>query len=79
MLFFNIDVLNCRSKSRRLTSTKVKFLFLVPDAMKIAYQCLTCGKKYDTQDKAEKCHDSPIQAFEQGVTRFSKRKGLIGN
>ena len=47
--------------------------------MKIAYQCLTCGKKYDTQDKAEKCHDGPIQAFEQGVTRFSKRKGLIGN
>lgn len=79
VLFFNIDDLNGRSKSRRPISTKVKFLFLVPDAMKIAYQCLTCGKKYDTQDKAEKCHDSPIQAFEQGVTGFSKRKGLIGN
>jgi len=47
--------------------------------MKIAYQCLTCGKKHDSQDQAEKCHDGPTQAFEQGVTRFSKRKGLIGN
>ena len=61
------------------TPIKVKFLFLVPDAMNIAYQCLTCGKKHDTQDKAEKCHDGPIQAFEQGITKFSKRKGLIGN
>ena len=60
-------------------SIKIKFLFPVPESMKIAYQCLTCGKKHDSQDQAEKCHDGPTQAFEQGVTRFSKRKGLIGN
>jgi hypothetical protein len=47
--------------------------------MKIVYQCLVCGKAHSSLESAEKCHDGPTQGFEKGVTRFSKRKGLIGN
>ncbi|QLH75012.1 MAG: hypothetical protein HPY73_05870 [Methanomassiliicoccales archaeon] len=47
--------------------------------MKIVYQCLDCGKAHDTEEAALKCHEAPIQAFQKGYTRFSKRKGLIGN
>jgi hypothetical protein len=46
---------------------------------KIIYQCLDCGRKYKTEAEAQNCHEAPIQAIETGVTRFSKRKGLIGN
>lgn len=46
---------------------------------KIIYQCLDCGKKHKTEEAARNCHEAPIQAIEIGITRFSKRKGLIGN
>lgn len=47
--------------------------------MKILYQCLVCGKTHSSQDSAEKCHEGPIQGFETGITKFSKRKGMMGN
>ncbi|MGD0818380.1 MAG: hypothetical protein ABR986_08305 [Methanomassiliicoccales archaeon] len=46
---------------------------------KIIYQCLDCGKKHKTEEAAQNCHEAPIQKIETGITRFSKRKGLIGN
>lgn len=47
--------------------------------MKNVYQCLVCGKSHASQEAAEKCHDGPIQAFQKGYDRFTKRKGLLGN
>ncbi len=46
---------------------------------KIIYQCLDCNKKHKTEEAARNCHEAPIQAIEIGITRFTKRKGLIGN
>ncbi len=46
---------------------------------KIIYQCLDCGKKHKTEEAARNCHEAPIQIIEIGITRFSKRRGLIGN
>ncbi len=42
-------------------------------------QCLVCNKVHQTLDAAENCHKGPTQTIEQGLTGFSKRKGLIGN
>jgi len=46
---------------------------------KLIYQCLVCNKVHKTKEAAENCHKGPIQTVEQGLTGFSKRKGLIGN
>ena len=46
---------------------------------KIIYQCLDCSRKHKTEEAARNCHEAPIQAIETGITRFNKRKGLIGN
>lgn len=35
--------------------------------MSTRYACFSCGKVYKTKEKAEKCHDSPIQTIEDKV------------
>jgi hypothetical protein len=47
--------------------------------MNIVHQCLVCGKTHKTEDAARNCHEGPIQSFEKGITKFSKRRGLLGN
>ena len=46
---------------------------------KLIYQCLVYNKVHDSLDAAENCHKGPTQTIEQGITKFSKRKGLLGN
>lgn len=46
---------------------------------KLIYQCLACNKVHKTLEAAENCHKAPTQTIEQGITTFSKRKGILGN
>jgi hypothetical protein len=46
---------------------------------KLVYQCLVCNKVHKTLEEAEECHQGPTQTIEQGITTFSKRKGILGN
>lgn len=54
------------------------FDFYLPMS-KIIHQCLVCNKVHKTLEAAENCHKGPVQTIEQGLTGFSKRRGLIGN
>ena len=46
---------------------------------KIVHQCWVCGKRHDTLEAAQNCHEGPTQSLKVGYTRHFKRKGLLGN
>jgi len=52
-------------------------MFRMP--MKIIYQCLSCGRAFDTEEAAKNCHKAPVQAIEKGFQKWYKKKGLLGN
>jgi hypothetical protein len=45
--------------------------------MRVRYQCWVCGKLYETEEAAGKCHDGPTQGIYQHVTRDPYR-GFFG-
>lgn len=45
--------------------------------MKMRYKCFVCGKVYDTEAKATKCHDAPIQPLREDEGRRKPR--FLGN
>jgi transposase-like protein len=41
------------------------------------YKCFTCGKSYDDEESASRCHDSPVQPVEKDEDR--PRPRFLGN
>jgi hypothetical protein len=40
-----------------------------PLRMPVIHQCWVCGKRWNTLDEAEKCHNGPTQSIETKVKR----------
>lgn len=45
--------------------------------MRKTYKCFTCGKVYDSEEKAIRCHGSPVQPLVRDETR--KKPRFLGN
>jgi hypothetical protein len=44
---------------------------------KRTYKCFTCGKVYDSEARAVKCHDAPVQKLVENEAR--KKPRFLGN
>jgi rubredoxin len=45
--------------------------------MRKRYKCFVCGRLYDSEARAIKCHDAPVQSIDEDETR--RRPRFLGN